>query len=465
MIEFRFRDVIDATGARALTGGLDRLLSGVSTDSRSVAADQLFVALSGPNFDANEFAATAVSRGAGALLLRDGADDFSTARGESVEIAVHPDPRRALGDLAAWVRSQLAARVVGVTGTCGKTTVKDLLGQLLSHFGRTVVSPSSYNNEVGVPLTIFAADATTKYLVCEMGTSAPGEIEALCRIARPEVGVVTNIGAGHLELLGSVEGVAEEKGSLPASLPAEGVAVLNADCPFVGRMRNRTAARVIETGLGERADLRATEVEQGVSGTSFRLRGRTVRSPLLGEHNVRNLLSALAVVEALGHPLDEALEVVDQLEGSGRRMQRHELGEITLLDDSYNANPESVRAAMRVLEGFGGEGRRRILVLGDMLELGELERELHHEVGMEAARAGLEMVVAVGELAMAVAAGALEGGLPGEAVLHFERAGAAAATLPDLVRPGDVVLVKASRGVRLEQVVDTLLERFQAPAC
>lgn len=464
MIELTFRQLLDATGARARTDGFDRPLRGVSTDSRTVEPGQLFVGLPGPNFDGSAFAAMAIAAGAAALLVQGDGDEPGFDVPDGVEVALHPEPLRALGDLAAWHRSRLKATVIGITGSCGKTSTKNILTRLLEPLGRTVASPASFNNAVGVPLTLFRADLETDFVVCEIGTSGPGEIEALCRIARPDVGAVTNVGPSHLSGLGSIEGVAREKGYLPAAVPREGWQVINADCRFAPELTSRTAAQVLTVGLDSEADLRATDVVFHSGGTNFRLGGREVASPLLGTHQVSNLLVAFAIVRALGYSIEAVLPAVERLSESRRRMERHQLGDVTIFDDTYNANPSSVSMAVRVLEGLSGY-ERRILVLGDMHELGEFEKELHHQVGMEAARAGLEMVVAVGELAKAAAAGALEGGLPGEAVVHLERAEGAVEAVPEWVRPGDVVLVKASRAMRLERVVDALVARFGAPVC
>ncbi|MEO0650614.1 MAG: UDP-N-acetylmuramoyl-tripeptide--D-alanyl-D-alanine ligase [Planctomycetota bacterium] len=464
MIELTFRQLLDATGARACTEGFDRPLRGVSTDSRTVESGQLFVGLPGPNFDGSKFATAAVEAGAGALLL---VDDGGAPPGgllAEVQVALHPDPVRALGDLAAWHRSRLTAKVIGITGSCGKTSTKNILTKLLEPLGRTVSSPASFNNAVGVPLTLFQADAETDFIVCEIGTSGPGEIEALCRIARPDVGAVTNVGPSHLAGLGSIEGVAHEKGFLPASIARDGWQVINVDCRFASELRSRTSAQVVTVGVDSEADLQATDVVFHSGGTNFRLDGREVASPLLGTHNVSNLLVSFALVRALGHSIEAVLPAVERLSESRRRMERHQFDDVTVFDDTYNANPSSVAMAVRVLEGLSGY-RRRVLVLGDMHELGEFEKELHHQVGMEAARAGLEMVVAVGELAKATAAGALEGGLPGEAVIHLERAEQAVEAVPEWVRPGDVVLVKASRAMRLERVVEALIARYGAPVC
>ena len=379
-----------------------------------------------------------------------------------VPVAMHADPRRALGDLGSWYRSTLDLTVVGVTGSCGKTTTKNLLAQLLAARFPTVASPSSFNNDIGVPHTLLLADDSTRVVVAEMGTNHPGEIATLARIARPDAGVITTIGASHLEGLGSLEGVAREKGALAEALPREGFCVLNASSRFFGELAGRTRARVISFSVEGRGELDARALFFHSGGTTFRLDGHEVTSPLLGTHNVENLLAALCVARGLGLALEELLPAVSLLRGTHGRMERHELEGLTLLDDSYNANPTSLRAAVRVLAGLHGH-RRRVLVMGDMLELGELSAELHHEIGREAARAGVDALVLVGTYARAAASGALEGGLSASQLVHFDTTEEAARLTPGLVRDGDVVLVKGSRGMALERVVGALREQ-RSPA-
>jgi UDP-N-acetylmuramoyl-tripeptide--D-alanyl-D-alanine ligase len=453
-----FQHVIDSTGATLLRGDASRLVGGISTDTRSLKPSDVYVALSGPNFDGNQFAAQAARLGAGGLLLRGvGAELPRELPSSDLPIALHPAPRRALADLAAWHRSRLACHVVGITGSCGKTTTKNLVAQLLATQYETVASPGSFNNDVGVPHSILLAGPSTRALVLEIGTNHPGEIAALCRIARPTVGVITNVGASHLEGLGSVEGVAREKSDLFASLPAEGVAVLNLDSPFAARLRAATRARTITISVEGDGELDAREPFFHSGGTTFRLLDREITSPLLGLHNLSNLLAAIAVCQGLGIDLDRILPAISRLSGARRRMERHDLGDLTVFDDTYNANPESARAAVRVLAGM--HGGRRVLVLGDMLELGELAPELHHAIGREAAECGLGLLVLVGELTRATAAGALEAGLDPARVVHLGDAASAAAELDDLLRPGDVVLLKGSRRVGLDRAADHLLAR------
>ncbi len=470
MKQLLLQDVLDSTGAVLLRGDAHQVyVHGVSTDTRTLEEGQLFLSLSGPNFDGNLFAQRALERGAAALFLRgDGTQSeqsqalLAEVPGD-VPIVVHPDPRRSLADLAAWYRSTLEAPVIGITGSCGKTTVKNIIRDLFSSLMRVVASPSSFNNDIGVPHTLLLGDEDTQLFAIELGTNSPGEIASLCRIARPSAGVITNVGAAHLEGLGDLEGVAREKGDLAASLPKDGFLVLNADCHFTRHLRARTSARVItfsvEGGEGERGDLDASELYFHSGGTTFRLNGFEVTSPLLGTHNVQNLLAALAVAVGLGVPLEELLPAVAHLQGGRQRMERIELEGLTVFDDTYNSNPDALRAAVRVLSGMHGH-KRRVLVIGDMLELGDLAAELHHEVGREAAQAGIDAIFAIGELAKAAAAGALEGGLSAAAVTHIDHTDHAVEEIEGILQDGDVVLVKGSRGMRLERVVERIRHRW-----
>jgi UDP-N-acetylmuramoyl-tripeptide--D-alanyl-D-alanine ligase len=448
------RAVADATGAALLRGDGALVVSGFCTDTRALKSGDLFLALQGPNFDGNRFARAALDAGAQALFLRGTlaqAADFVHLPG-AAPVLLHPEPRRALGDLAAWHRSHYRVPVIGITGSCGKTTTKDITAQLLARRLKLVASPSSFNNDVGVPHTLLLGTEETEGFVVEMGTNSPGEIAALCRIARPTAGVVTNIGASHLLGLGSLDGVAREKGDLLAAIPREGFVVLNADGRFFSELAARSSARILSFSTSDsHADLQAKNIVFHSGGTTFRLDGYEISSPLLGTHNVQNLLAALCVARGLGHELEELLPAVSELQGGVQRMERIELQGVTLFDDSYNSNPESLRAAVRFLAGLHGF-ERRVLVLGDMLELGELGAELHHALGREAAEAGIDLVVLVGDLARAAAAGALEGGLAAQAVLHLDSTDAAVSAVPPLLQDGDVVLVKGSRGMALERV-------------
>ncbi|MFT7487549.1 MAG: UDP-N-acetylmuramoyl-tripeptide--D-alanyl-D-alanine ligase [Candidatus Paceibacteria bacterium] len=465
MIRLRVADIVQSTGCELIAGSETRELEGVSTDTRSLGANSLFVSLSGPNFDGNQFARAAVEGGAAALLLSGTPEEHELLRRElpaGVALMCHANPRRALADLGAWHRSRLDIPVVGVTGSCGKTTTKNILVELLSGLRKTVGSPSSFNNEIGVPHTLFLADKSTETLIVEMGTNNPGEISALCRMARPTGAILTNIGASHLEGLHTIEGVAREKSDLLACLSSSGFAVLGEDCPWTPHMRSVTGARVITFSVDGEGDLNATDVWFHSAGTTFQLEGREVTFPLLGLHNVQNLLAALAACRGLGIALDELLPHVSELSGGKRRLEKKHCGELTLLDDTYNANPESAKASVRVLAGIHGHDRR-VLVLGDMLELGDLAAELHYAVGLHAAKKGIDKLFLVGGLTRATAAGALEGGLRAEDIVHYESLDPALVEIPDQLNDGDLVLIKGSRAMGLERLV-AVIERMHKGA-
>ncbi|MBM3977682.1 MAG: UDP-N-acetylmuramoyl-tripeptide--D-alanyl-D-alanine ligase, partial [Planctomycetes bacterium] len=410
MSSFTLDEIRRATGAVLWHGRAEARVRGVSTDSRTLPRESLYVALRGANFDGNAFAADACASGAAALLLR--AENGQAPRDlpDGVPVLLHADPQRALLALADFHRRRLKCPVIAITGSAGKTTTKNMLQALLEPSLRVVASEKSFNNDIGVPLTLLRADETTEVLIVEVGTNAPGEIAALAAVVRPSVSIVTGIGHAHLEKLGSLEGVAREKAALLAALPSDGLAVLNADCRQLPILRAALRSRVITCSVQGDADLVARELLFHGAGSSFRLGPLRVTLPLLGTHNVSNLLLAIAACQALGLGLDELLPRIACLQGGKQRLERHELAGITLIDDAYNANPESMRAAVRVLEGLHGY-RRRVFVLGDMLELGPSSAELHHALGAEIASRSVDLLVLVGELARAAGAGALEAGL------------------------------------------------------
>lgn len=455
MSAFSLDEIRRATGAVLWRGRPADRTQGVSTDTRALARGVLYIALRGANFDGNEFAAQAAAGGAGALLLR--AENGQPPRDlpEGVAVLLHADPRRALLELAAFHRARLACPVIAITGSAGKTTTKNMLHALLEPSLRVVASEKSFNNDIGVPLTLLAADETTQALIVEVGTNAPGEIAALAAVVRPTIAIVTGIGHAHLEKLGSVEGVAREKSALVAALEPRGLAILNADCRQLPILRQALRSRCVTCSVQGDADFVARDLLFHKVATSFQLGPLRVTLPLLGTHNVSNLLLAIAACQELGLGLDELLPRIACLQGGRQRLERRELAGITLIDDAYNANPESMRAAARVLEGLHGY-RRRVFVLGDMLELGPSAAELHHAVGAEIAARGIDLLVLVGELAKAAGAGALEAGMAPARVVHYADTAQAAAQVDALLARGDVVLLKASRAMRFERIVEAL---------
>ena len=467
MIRLRVRDVVEATGARRVSGDPLARIAGVSTDTRTLQAGQLFVALAGPNFDGNRYAAQALEGGAAALLLRSEppGSPGSAEAGElpplppGLPVLVAPDPRWALAQLASWHRRRLDVPVLGITGSCGKTTTKNMLVELLADHLAVGASPASFNNDVGVPHTVLAADEDTECLLVEMGTNAPGEIAELCRVARPTCGVITNVGASHLERLGSLAGVAREKGALAAAVGEQGFVVLNADCRWTPELRGMTRARAITFSIDGGGDVAASDVWFHAAGTTFTLNhSREVTLPLLGLHTVQNLLAALAACLGLGLDLDDVLPAVGRLRDGRRRMERREVGGLTLFDDTHNANPDSARASVRVLAGLHGFGRR-VLVLGDMLELGGHSAAGHTSIGRLAATSGVDRLVLVGELVEAAAEGARSAGMPADAVLRCADHDEALERLGALLVEGDVVLVKGSRATGMERLVEALIDQ------
>jgi UDP-N-acetylmuramoyl-tripeptide--D-alanyl-D-alanine ligase len=433
------------------------LVTGVSTDSRTLRGGELFVSLRGPRFDGNAFAAGALEAGAVACLVERGRSPAPRPGRASLEV---DDPSRALRDLAGWYRARFTLPLVGVTGSCGKTTTKDYLAHLLSRRGRVAASEKSFNNAVGVPLTCFRIERGTRFAVLEVGTSARGEIGALAEIARPTAGIVTCVTESHLAGLRSIDGVAREKGDLLEILPPDGFAVLNVDCPRTAALADRTRARVRTVATVGPADFTASEIVAHAAGTAFLLNGEIpVTFPALGTHNVQNALLAIAAAVELGLEISEVALGIETLPAAPARLERKRFGDLEVLDDTYNANPASTQAAIRVLAGIRG-AVRKVFVFGDMRELGERSAALHEEVGRAAAAGGVDLFATVGsEAARAAEAAIAEGRLRGR-VVRFADAGEAGAALGDLLRPGDLVLVKGSRAVGLERVVDGLRSRF-----
>ncbi len=434
----------------------------VVTDSRESGPGGLFVARSGEHADGHDFVAAAVERGAvGALVTRPVG---------GVPCVVVADTQDAFAALAREVvRRSPDLAVVGITGSSGKTSTKDLLGTVLATAGPTVAPEGSYNSEVGVPLTVCRVTADTRFLVVEMGSRGIGHVEYLARMAPPSVGVVLNVGTAHVGEFGSRAAIATAKSELVAALPPDGLAVLNADDPAVRAMAAATTARVVLVGEAEDADVRATDVALDAGGrASFTLTtaqgGRDVRLGLVGSHHVGNALAVVAVAVELGMSLESVCAALESARPVSRwRMEVVERADgVTVVNDAYNANPDSMRAALTALERMG-EGRRTWAVLGTMLELGEESDALHAEVGVEVVTRGVDELVVVGAAAAALAAGAREeataSGAGSTRVREVPDADTAAALLDAELAGGDVVLFKSSRDAGLRLLGDRVARR------
>ena len=430
-------------------------IRGVSTDSREVKEGDLFVALAGDRFDGHRYVGEAFRRGAAAAIISEDVRDIGGFRDRPVVRVA--DTREALRRLAREYRRTLKAEIVAITGSNGKTTVKDLVAHLLEPVGPVVKAQKSYNNDIGLPLTILSMDSGTRFGVLEMGTNRPGEIAALCRIAQPHVGVVTNVGHAHLEGLGGILGVAEEKGALVEALPAGGMAFLNHEDFHCREMARRAPCPIVRFGFDPSADLWGLRRTRTREGMSFFLYGKMeVVLSVPGLHNSMNALAAIGVALRAGVSPTVMVERLREFRLPEMRLTRREVEGVTFVNDAYNANPTSVAAAVDELRAHPASGRR-ILILGDMCELGDQAAMLHRQTGRRAARAGIHTVWAVGRHAAKVGEGvAAVARFTGE--FHRSTCTDDALASPAVVpMPGDVVMVKGSRRMRLERLHDLLI--------
>jgi UDP-N-acetylmuramoyl-tripeptide--D-alanyl-D-alanine ligase len=453
-------DAFDAAEITRLSGGrlvqdAGRAIRGAAVDSRRVVPGNLFVALPGERTDGHEHLAEAVANGAAAVLVsRPGLPAADLASTSVIRVG---RPLAALGAIAAGWRSRFDPLTVGITGSIAKTSTKEAVANVLAVRFRTLRSEGNENNEIGLPLTVLRLDPADEALVLEMGMYAGGEIADLARIGRPRIGVVTAVQPVHLSRIGSIEAIERAKGELVEALPANGTAVLNADDERVVRMAARTPARVVTYGFAPAADVTAEAIEAaGADGMRFTLRtsaGRqAVSLPSLGRHAVHNALAAAAVGGLAGLGLDEIATGLAVPPAAAHRGELVRLGNVTIIDDSYNAAPASTRAALAVLASLPG---RRVAVLGEMLELGAVHEAGHLEVGTAAA-AVADLLIVVGPGAEPIARAARAGGMSAGRVLQVPDRQAALEALRPRLAPGDVVLVKASRGIALDRLIEDL---------
>jgi len=449
MISFDVRTVAAVTGGQILHNGADVALSGFSTDSRTLQGGDLFIPLRGEHFDGHDYLTQAVRHGAAACLSED------VVAGLTIPVIQVRDTLQALGDLAHAVRQRFGGPVVGITGTSGKTTTKEMLAAILARTGPGLKSAGNFNNLVGVPLTLFGLCPDHRWAVIEMGMSARGEITRLAQITAPQLGIITNVGAGHLEKLGGISGVARAKGELFIQLPAGGTAIVNADDPQIGQLPLANGVRRVLFGLSPEAQVRASAISAADGTVAFTLHlpgaEAAVQLPVPGRHNVQNALAAAAAAWVLEVPLEDIVAGLAAFKPCPGRMELVELADdVLVIEDSYNANPLSMRAALDALHDLGRPGRR-IAVLGDMLELGQAAGELHFEVGaLVAMRA--DWLFTLGELAREIAAGAAAGGLAAGRIVTAATVEELVDRLRAVLRPGDRLLIKGSRGMRMERV-------------
>ncbi len=446
MFSAKLGQAAEVTQGRLVAGSAEADLRGVATDSRRVSGGELFVALRGERFDGHDFVEAAREAGAVAAVVE-------RELPSPIPQIVVRDSLRALGMLGKWWREQRRPLVVAVTGSAGKTTSKGMTAAILAQLGLTLSNRGSENNEVGLPGTLLRL-GDERYCVLEMGSRALGDLDYLADLAQPKIGVVTNIGEAHLGILGGRDKIAQAKSELVAALPPDGTAVLNREDYFFGVMAEMAPCRVLSFGLRE-GDFRAEDLRTSVEGSSFVLVGPGGRRPvtlrLAGRHNVQNALAAAAAAWAAGARGPQIAQGLADFAGEAMRTQMIRRADGALIvNDAYNASPTSVRAALELLADLGG---RKVFIFGDMLELGEYAEEAHRQVGHDASQAGVEVMVAVGLLGQIAGRQAQQEGVT---VLCVEDAAEARQAAEEVVRAGDVVLVKASRAMGLETVADRL---------
>lgn len=459
-IPWTTREIIEATAGELVCGDLQHGFSKIFIDSRMTADDGVFVAICGENHDGHTFLPAVVDQGGrGLVVKREKIEQLPLAAWKTmgvVCIAV-ADTTRALGDLAAFHRRRSPASVVGITGSNGKTTTRQFTASVVAQQYSTLATAGNFNNQIGLPLTLLGLAPGHQWAVVELGTNNPGEIARLADICSPDIGVITNIGPAHLEGLGSIEGVAREKGSLLDGLRKDGTAVLNADDARILQLARQTRRRVVLYGLSAKAAVRATEVQQHEAGISFTLNMAdekiAIRLNTVGSFMVTNALAAAAVGYRLGlsgSAIKAGLEAFIPV--SGRMNILHTAKGIHIIDDTYNANPDSMQVALSTLKRMRA-GSRGIFVAGDMLELGGQAPALHGKIGARAAQSGISRLYAVGEFADQVVSGARDEGMPAASTITGSRR-EIIADLIGWLQPGDWLLVKGSRGMAMEKIVE-----------
>lgn len=453
------RQIAEFAQGSLTAGDAELSVSRVSTDSRTLQPGDLFVPLRGENFDGHKFVEQAGERGAVGAMVE---EKWKSATPKNFGLIRVPDTLAGYQELAANYRRSLPLKVIVITGSNGKTSTKDFLAATLSRGFRVTKTEGNFNNHVGLPQTMLAANSGDEIAVWEIGMNHPGEIAALSKLAAPDVGVITNVGLAHIEFMGSREAIAAEKGSLAEAVGADGTVILNADDPYSQGIAGRTRAKVILAGI-ENGFVRAIEVTQSSSGCEFTILEGAHRCraqlPVPGIHMVQNAMLAVAAGRAFGLSLEDCAAGLASTPLTKARLQIKEINGIQFIDDSYNANPDSMKAALRTLVELDADGRR-VAVLGEMSELGEESGRGHREVGEAAAAFGIDELIAVGPTGTEMAQAAQKAGL--RKSISVPEAEEAAELLGETASPGDLILIKGSRSARMERVLEAFSKRPSA---
>lgn len=452
-------DILKATGGAIVSGESDVEISDITTDSRATEGGKLFIPLVGDKFDAHNFIPAAFDLGAAAALCH---KDMEGMLGKTI-IRVK-DTRIALGDIARFYKQKYNVPTVSVTGSVGKTTTKDMLYAVVSQKYNTLKTPGNFNNDIGLPLTVFMLNEEHEAAVLEMGMNHFGEIDYLASIALPDVAVITNIGMSHIENLGSQEGIFKAKCEVVKYLDKDKTLIVNGDDKYLSTLKGSTDCKVIYYGItNPENDVYAKDIEdKGIDGIDFVavIDGREypVSVKNAGRHNVYNALAAICVGMQLGIAVEDAIKGIYNCEYTAMRMAITREKGMTIINDCYNASPDSIRAALSVLGGADGE--RRIAILGDVLEMGEFAQKAHYKLGKSVVESGADMLITVGENAKYIADGAKDMGM--ENVVSFEKTLEAQKFCADTVKPGDAILIKASRGMHFEDIYKEIVEENNA---
>jgi UDP-N-acetylmuramoyl-tripeptide--D-alanyl-D-alanine ligase len=455
MATLSVKEITEAVGGKLKKADCSNRISSYSMDSRTLQSGALFFALKGENYDGHHFLSDVFGKGAAGAVVQEGGD----FRVEAVnnKLIMVKDTHQALKDLAAFVRRRSSIKVVGITGSCGKTTTKDMAYYLLKDHFKTERTEGNYNNLYGLPFSLLRLDEDDEVFIGEMAMSEAGEIAELAKIARPNIGVITNIHPVHTEFFQSMEEVARAKKELLEGLVKERIAVLNADNEWVQEIALDFDGRRITFGIDKEADIMATDIKPlGLDGVAFNLNYQNVRIGFIGIHNVYNLLAALGVCRALELRLDMLIEAFSKIKLNPMRSRVVKFGGgISLIDDSYNSNPRAMEVVLGYIREVDGY-KRKIVVSGDMLELGSIAQSAHKELGKLIAQSGIDLLYGIGELSRFTVDAAIDAGMNAKNVFHFPDSDAVSEYLPPRLQPGDLILVKGSRGMRTDKIVYTI---------
>ncbi|HGJ64368.1 TPA: UDP-N-acetylmuramoyl-tripeptide--D-alanyl-D-alanine ligase [bacterium] len=458
MENYTIKDIIKATKGHLVKGDLNANVADISTDTRTIEKGDIFVALIGERFDGHDFVDQAIDKGAAGIVVSHEVDGID--KNKNLNVVMVNDTTQALGDIAKDYRKRFNIPIIGVTGSNGKTTTKDMIYEVLSSENKVLKSEGNFNNTIGLPLTLFRLSKTHEIAVVEMGINLPGEMARLVEIAQPNVAVITNISPTHLEFLGSVEGVAKEKGLLAKSASA---LIVNMDDPLVVKMADGKD-KVISYGIENLADITAKNIELDQDGkpeftVSFGGKQTRIKLPIVGKHNVYNGLRAISAGLLFDIDLDSIKKAVESYQPMSMRMQRMVVNDITIINDTYNSNPMSMKAAIDLLKSLKCDGKK-VLVVGDMLELGEYSDRFHGEIGNYIGKSGsAEILITMGEKAVRIAESAINSRMKKDQVIVCQNNSEVAENLSKILKQGDIALIKGSRGMKMEQIVKAIEER------